>query len=219
MNPNKISCCDFCNEIQKQEEYIFKSIYKDVDSRIVGQNKLFVVLPTIGPLFKHSLLILPKRHIETMAELSTDEMALFEDLLQKVKSLLSDYGNVIIFEHGAKELTGGSCGIYHAHIHIVPIPSELNPSQFLDGRSNIRQYNNLTECYKSLDGVSQYLMTVSTDGRIYATDISNGSVKYPSQFFRQKLADYYQLSRSWNWRNSQHIDEYVLETIEEIHIS
>lgn len=218
MGFNKVSCCDFCNEIQRQEKYTFKSIYKNVDNRIVGQNELFVVLPTIAPLFKHSLLILPKKHIETLAELSTNEMALFEEMFQKVKLLLSDYGDVIAFEHGAKELTGGSCGIYHAHMHVIPVPSELNLSLFLDKRDDIKQYDSIVECYEDLNGISHYLMAMSTDGKIYSTDINNSSVKYPSQFFRQKLVDYYQLSRSWNWRDRQYVDEDVLDTIKEVHI-
>lgn len=219
MQVNSICDCDFCKEIEHKSEYKFKQIYGDINSRIVGEDNLFVVLPTLGQLFRYSLLVLPKKHIETMAELTPDELVQLEHLLAKIKNVLSDYGYVISFEHGAKKTTGGSCGIYHAHIHILPIPDDLNLSKFFYKENNIQQFSKLSQCYKSLNGSSQYLMVTNDDGQIYAIDISQNAILYPSQFFRRKIVDYYQLDKSWDWREYQNVEENILETIENIHIA
>jgi diadenosine tetraphosphate (Ap4A) HIT family hydrolase len=174
-------------------------------------------MPTIGQLFKYSLLVLPKKHIECMAQLSNKEIFDLELLIQKTKIKLSEFGNVIVFEHGAHKETGGSCGIYHAHIHIVPVPSELDLSDFFYTESVVKKYDSLIECYSDLRGSSQYLMALNPDGSIYATDTSNIIHQYPSQFFRKKLVEYYNLDKPWNWREYLKVEKNVLQTIDEVH--
>ncbi len=219
MLTNDICDCDFCKEIEHKSEHKFRQIYKNINSRIVGEDDLFVIMPTLGQLFKYSLLVLPKRHIETMAELNHNELIQLEELLGNIKNVLSDYGYVISFEHGAKKETGGSCGIYHAHIHILPVPDDLNLSQFFYKENDVKKFDKLTQCYESLNESSQYLMAMNNNGQIYSIDISQDTTTYPSQFFRQKIVDYYQLDKPWNWREYQNVEDNILETIENIHIA
>lgn len=130
----------------------------------------------------------------------------------------SDYGHVISFEHGAKKETGGSCGIYHAHIHVMPVPDDLDLSCFFNKESDVKKSGALSQCYESLKKSSQYLMATNSNGQVYFVDIAQGTIKYPSQFFRKRIADYYHLNQSWDWREYQNVEENVVETIEKIHI-
>lgn len=220
MKMNKTCDCDFCSEIQNQDSDIFNGIYSklNIKSRIVGENDMFVVLPTIGQLFKYSLLILPKQHIESMSQLDKAGIESLTDIFKKTKEKLSVYGKVVAFEHGAHKKTEGSCGIYHAHIHIMPLPSDLDLSSFFYPDSIVKKYDSLNDCYSDLRKSSQYLMTINTNGSLYAVDITNNSHQYPSQFFRKKLVEYYNLNRHWDWREYRTPEPDLLQTIEEIHL-
>lgn len=218
METKKTCNCDFCNEIQNQGGNKFSDIYSklNIKTRIIGENDKFVVLPTIGQLFKYSLLILPKRHIESMSKLDKEGIESLVDIVKKTKEKLSDYGKVVIFEHGAQKDTGGSCGIYHAHVHVIPLPSDLNLSSFFYSDSVVKKYENLNDCYSDLRKSSQYLMTINTDGSLYAVDTSDNFQQYPSQFFRKKLVEYYNINRHWDWREYLTSEPDLLQTIEEI---
>src|SRR5687768_2245990 len=121
--------CDFCREIEGGRETTFRQIYQQVTpSRIVLRSENFVVLPTIGQLFVGSVLILPRRHRETFATLGEAERRELPALLNRVLSGVARFGEPIIFEHGAVSQTGGGCGVYHAHLHVVPLPAPTLPS-------------------------------------------------------------------------------------------
>lgn len=217
----KTSCdCNFCNEIQNQGNNTFTDIYSklNIKTRIVGENNMFVVFPTIGQLMKYYLLILPKQHIESMAQLDDDGIESLIDILKKTKEKLSAYGKVVAFEHGAHKETGGSCGIYHAHIHMISLPTELDLSSFFHPESFINKYNDLNDCYSNLKKSSQYLMTMNADNSLCAVDTTNNPFQYSSQFFRKKIVEYYKLDKSWDWREYQIPEEKLIQTIEEIRL-
>ena len=213
--------CDFCNEIQNQTNNGFSNIYNElgIKTRIVYENDMFVVLPTIGQLFKHYLLILPKQHIESMAQLDDAGRKSLIDIFKKTKDVLSTYGKVVAFEHGAHKETGGSCGIYHAHIHMIPLTSELNLSSFFYSDSIVKEYDNLNECYFDLREASQYLMTMDIDGSFRAIDTTDKPNQYSSQFFRRKLVEYFNLDKPWDWREYLTPEPELLQTIEEMRVS
>ncbi|MCL2311183.1 MAG: HIT domain-containing protein [Firmicutes bacterium] len=212
--------CDFCNEIQNQANNTFIDIYGklNIKTRVVGENDMFVVIPTIGQLFKYSLSILPKQHIESMSQLDKAGIASLIDILEKTKKKLSVYGKVVVFEHGAHKETGGSCGIYHAHIHIISLPSELDLSSLFHPDSFINKYDNLYECYSDLKESSQYLMIINADNSLFAVDTTSKPSQYSSQFFRKKLAEYYKLNKPWDWREYLLPEQEVLQTIKEIRL-
>jgi len=218
MKTTKTCDCDFCNEIHNQDDNIFSNIYGklNIKNRIVGENNMFVALPTIGQLFKYSLLILPKQHIESMSRLDRVGIENLADILKRITEKLSTYGKVVAFEHGAHKETGGGCGVYHAHIHIIPLPSELSLSSFFYPDSIVKKYDNLNDCYSYLRESSQYLMTINADGSLCAVDTTNDSHQYSSQFFRKKLVGYYNLNRPWDWREYVTPETDLLETLKDI---
>ena len=213
--------CDFCTEIYDLRRSLFYKIYKntDISSRVIGETRSFIVFPTIGHFIKYYLIIIPKRHIESMSKLEIDELIELQQFIEKIKTALSQYGYVVCFEHGGGLKVGGSCSVYHAHMHIMPLPSKLRLSSFFHDNCSIEQSNNFTECYISLKNTSQYLFTMETDGNISFIDTSNTSHLYSSQYFRKKISDYYKINASWNWREYNSIEENLMDTIRKLKIS
>lgn len=212
--------CEFCTELQDLKNSYFYRLYHKtrILSRIVGENASFVVFPTIGQFMPYYLLIVPKRHIEKMAELTSWELEELQEIVEETGKKLSLYGNIVYFEHGGGTAAGTTCSVYHAHIHIMPVPSLLYLSSFLSGQGVIDKSNTLIECYHKLRKVEQYLMVRDADGSIYSTDTTKIAYLYSSQFFRKKINEYYGIQETWDWKKIKKIEGNVILTLEKIRI-
>ena len=139
-----------------------------------------------------------------------------EDLLNGLKEKLASYGHVVCFEHGGGSFKYSTCSVYHAHIHIIPVPTSLDLTSFLLEEENISRFHTFTECYQSLRNTPQYLMAMNADGSIYATDISKTQERYVSQFFRMKIAEYYKINEEWDWKRIKAIEPNLIQTLNDI---
>src|SRR5580693_3870002 len=61
--------CEFCSELFDSPDTRFGNLYGASVRRTVLDENGFVALPTIGQLFEASMLVLPKIHVERMADL------------------------------------------------------------------------------------------------------------------------------------------------------
>lgn len=217
-NVEMMRSCEFCIEINDSRDSLFGKLYANtqITSRIMKECKHFIVVPTIGHFLKHYLLIISKRHIEKMSELTDEELSELEDLLCGIKEKLSTYGYVVCFEHGGGSTDYSTCSVCHAHIHILPIPSPLNLTTFLFKEENIYKSGTFTECYQRLKNTRQYLMAMNPDGSIHTADISSTPRQYPSQFFRMKIAEYYKINKEWNWKKVRTIEPDLIQTLHDI---
>jgi ATP adenylyltransferase len=81
-----------------------------------------VAVPSVGALVPGWILIIPKRHVLSLAGLAAYEKRSFVAELHVLKRQYTErFGSVTLFEHGPA-LPGGAvgCSIDHAHMHIVP---------------------------------------------------------------------------------------------------
>jgi hypothetical protein len=125
---------------------------------------------------------------------------------------LRSYGNPILFEHGARCGTGRSCGIYHAHLHVVPVPDDLSVSEVLS--ANAPGAHTLQAAYDQLQGEDTYLVFQDTRGKVaYVSGAEARIERFQSQYFRQTLKYRFQLASPWDWREYAHLEPFVLETI------
>ena len=211
-----VSYCEFCDELHQHMSGRFSNIYGPwgIDSRVVAQTDNFVCMPTLGQLFRGSLLLLPKLHIETIASIPSDLVPEMIGLMRQVEPTLRTYGDTVFFEHGAKAHTGGACGIYHAHIHLVPLPEELSAAQlFPEGR---RTGQSLSKTLRELSDTDEYLLVGSGDEIAYAP-VSDLQFIPGSQFFRRRLVQHFGLARPWDWRESKTPEDDVLHTLRAFH--
>lgn len=207
--------CEFCKEIEGIKTGSFHQIYgKSAGSRIIYQDDLFFVVPTLGQLFKHSLLILPKNHLESLSELKNDELRNLQSVFTKVKESLKKYGSVVGFEHGAKSCTKGGCGIYHAHLHLIPLPYEISMFDFFKHRHILS--SSLTSGLSQLVDAKEYLLAINPDNTCGTLNLSNFSEEYPSQYFRRKLSEHFSLESSWDWRKYNSPEPWLVDSLNEL---
>lgn len=206
--------CEFCTELQKHSSSRYGRLYKGLAScRIVAEHGPFIAMPTIGQLLPHSLLVLPRQHVETLASLSIIEVEELSELVSELsKNGVNDY---VLFEHGCKCGTGSGCGIYHAHLHFVPIPNEMPADKLLPIDSTLADFHcatSIIEALHSLRFVDEYLLVRDTSGFIrYAIPYNAGA--YPSQFFRQRLTECLALNVDWDWRQYTKPENALLNTL------
>lgn len=204
--------CEFCKEIEKKPSY-FSNIYSSIlKERTLLETLNFWVAPTIGQITENSLLLLPKRHFETFAEVPSKYWPEIVDLL----SIIEDAYNtkMIYFEHGSKSHTGSSCGVYHAHIHIIPLNKPFD-SQVLMG-NNAQKKASIFECFNSLADADNYILLKDISGNYYYNTFSEeNNHLFKSQYFRKWLANHIQGDVEWDWKKYNYIEQNLLNSVQE----
>ena len=187
--------CDYCLEISAASPNTrFATTYGDaLTTRIVRLSAYAAVMPTIGQIFDGSMLVVPRAHIPTIAALETE---IRSNVLQLVTDEIAIGGeHVVAFEHGAYPHTGGSCGIYHAHMHVVPVPSRVALSDMLPDAHRV---DDLGRALLQTPRADEYLIFRDTTGAVgYITSVDKRA--YPSQYFRRALQEYFRRDRPWDW--------------------
>ena len=102
-----MSDCIFC-----------KIANKEINSEIVYENKNVVAFKDLNPKAKIHILIVPKKHYETILDL--DEKEIMEDMLTAVKEIAKEYK---IEEDGFRLINNckeyGGQEVMHLHFHIL----------------------------------------------------------------------------------------------------
>ncbi|MBA7656390.1 hypothetical protein ES703_64314 [subsurface metagenome] len=210
--------CEFCDEFRHPFNSRFAQIYAPlVKNRVVAQRGNLVAMPTIGQLFPGSLLVMPMSHVETMASLPESALLDLSTFITDLEMVIGQNSPVIAFEHGARCITGGGCGVYHAHLHLVPVPTPVSIDDLLPNKEDL-QFSKLATSIstglQSLMSSPEYLLFRDCDYRVRFLELSTLSHKrYPSQYFRRALAELFNLDRSWDWRTYQEPEQYLFETI------
>lgn len=109
-NPPTIGACPFCDPkiIQKQKFY---------------EEDLSIALYSYKPLMEGHCLIIPRRHVEHYEELTADEMASMNRLIQKTHKAVSKAlctKSYLLLQKNGKDV-GQS--VPHVHIHYIPKPN------------------------------------------------------------------------------------------------
>ena len=102
-----MSDCIFC-----------KIANKEINSEIVYENKNVVAFKDLNPKAKIHILIVPKKHYETILDL--DEKEIMEDMLTAVKEIAKEYKieeEPVRLINNCKEYGGQE--VMHLHIHML----------------------------------------------------------------------------------------------------
>ena len=138
-NIHNTTWCDFCVALDvysnagSTPEYL-KAAGDNARNRELLRTESFRVIVALGPITEGNLLIIPTRHMYSLAELSASEMNELLSLRRLLKSILTKvYGTAMFFEHGftieaEKQNPDGCSCIDHAHLHVVPCALDLLPS-------------------------------------------------------------------------------------------
>ncbi len=113
--------CKVCVFLQS-EEYVHKN-------RNIFETKNFVVQASVGALLPGYLVILPKRHVVSIARLNKEEQLEFKVLMKSVRELLKAIYGVepILWENGMKNTEANKIINLrlHATIHMCPIEIDI----------------------------------------------------------------------------------------------
>lgn len=103
------------------EDCLFcKIVNKEVSAEIVYEDDQVVCFKDINPLAPVHLLVVPRKHIPSLREISVDDTQLIGYLFMVVNKLAEDFN---IAERGFRVV--GNCGteggqvIYHLHFHLL----------------------------------------------------------------------------------------------------
>ncbi len=182
--------CTYCKSFASGKE---KTIYKSAN---------FYVIATLGEFIVGYLLIIPAKHIMSIAQLTSSEREEFFEVLNDVKYLLNLTYNTsyfLVWENGTGNSGTGKAkdSIVHAHVHIAP--SMLTPETVQkDYGLYLKQI-----CPENLPHYSKhsYLLIRGNDDNTWFIN-DNPNVYIPRQFIRQILAEEHHItpSEAWNWR-------------------
>ncbi len=99
--------CDFCKIINKQ-----------LPAHVVYEDEQLISFLDIDPIHEGHVLIVPRKHVDSIENLSDDELIDIMSVARKVVVALKDvYGNegYTIMQNGGK-----FCDYGHAHFHVFP---------------------------------------------------------------------------------------------------
>jgi len=203
--------CEFCSELGGHPDNRFRQIYGDsIATRVVAETSRFVAIPTLGQIFPGSLLIVPRLHIETCAQLDLAAQRELWEFVRSVSSTLEQFGEPVFFEHGATECSGGSCGIYHAHLHVVPLPLRISPNSLF--REHRASASDLLQALDQLTICNHYLLIGNQESVVYAA-VNSLAERPQSQYFRRYLSERFCVNKPWNWRQTNSREPDLLATI------
>lgn len=209
MQPNICKFCEFLENPDRQQNWY--------DFAVVFQNQYFVAVPSIGCIVPGYLLVIPRRHVLSMAQINNIEMESLIRFTQEINIVLSEiWSTPIIFEHGAcnenneQEIyRNGSC-IDHAHWHLVP-----------------GQYDFLSQLPSSINvkSIPSFEYFVTTDFKrekyLYYQDNAKNSYIIKNQdlvvgqFFRRILAKCANNETEWDYLTYPHLEN-IRETLDKI---
>lgn len=205
--------CEFCDEFKSFPDSRIGKIYgkEGLRSRIVDSTGNFAAIPTIGPIIPNSYLVLPFQHYETFARIPS---SLYDESLQLINQVERKIGKkCILFEHGAQKCTNSGCGIYHAHIHIVPILSDFSHSEIVGEHALIG--SNFADAMHTLSCAANYVLYRNNNGFFFFNEYGIDRQEiFTSQFFRKWLHKRFSSSKSWNWRDYNSVENDVMKALE-----
>ena len=190
-----------------------KCIFCDIDESkieytIIEETKYFYILPTLGSLVDGYVLIVTKRHINSMSELNYNELEEYKTIIAKYQKLFNKIYNKTptVFEHGTPNQNSKmkANSVTHAHTHIVNINFK-NEKEILE-KYNFKEINNL----KEIETNKNYIKYIYNN-KIYIT------YNFPSvsQLMRILIAEELNYKDKFDWKKER-FDENIISTIERI---
>ena len=198
---NKSTCC-ICSQIRGDASNDLVAQLVDSVSyvrRVPLESESFAVMPSVGPLVRGHVLLCPKEHFKSFAEVPQvleEELVLMKRRLTATLTQVYDQ-RIHSFEHGsAKKAQQPMCTVEHAHLHFVPTDAEIWP--IIQHQFEWRQIgSDIANLYAAV-GDMEYLWYQSPEGYSVVAKGTEGT--FESQYLRKVFAKAVGLDDKWNWR-------------------
>ena len=155
MNYKKIDmiACPFCNKANY--DYLM-------------QSENFAVIYNISPILPGHILIIPKKHVESLFELTDDEVAEFMLLGRDAAKLLTAVFDTDAFNWAIQEREAAGQSVAHLHMHLVPriIGDLVDPGNWFQeleksASGDIDTYNRFQLSQQQLDELTTKMKTAA----------------------------------------------------------
>ncbi len=194
--------CVFCRFLSGHPDHYQPSMY---------ESENFVMMANTGHFTPGSLLIIPRKHIMSCAELDKSQLSELLEVIDDCKYLLREiYGmDTLLWENGSG--CGGhgkdKSSIVHAHIHMNPCDMDVLTVSASKGITPQKiKYYDLPKYQEE-----SYLLIQDYDLQWYI--VSNPNLYIPRQYVRQLVAEHIGLEGDlWNWRKYLFLDEVAKTT-------
>lgn len=195
-----MSNCPFCGNNRKK---FLKENGYNVLEMYLYEDTDFAITPDLSPLVTGHLLVIPVKHFSSFGEIEDISML---TKIKRVSEQLLGTVDLLFFEHGAVVEGVGGASIDHAHIHVMPRPTNMN-AELID------KYVSQSGCVASSKVIAtpNVLHAFYLDKQPYIFyEIQGMKFAYPvhslpHQFLRMMMQPYCQLS--YNWRITYSMDE------------
>lgn len=181
--------CVFCNIDKSRHE-----------NTIIDESKNFIVLPSIGALVDGYLMIVSKKHINSMSELKEKERIEYELLIEKYRNKFKKIYNKfpIIFEHGSPISNSNmkASSIIHAHTHIVNY--KFIDEKLVIKKLNLKKVDNLNY----LSRKQNYIMYINQKNIFYISY----NFEHISQMMRKIIAKELDYENKFDWKKEMFIE-------------
>jgi len=200
------NCC-ICNEILNSRfPEKLRRIYS-IENRVCYENENFIVIPSVSPIVEGHLMLIPKKHIKSLAYVDMDTLDSFKELVKKVFSFIkTKYCEPFLFEHGVGEDEFTGCGIDHAHLHILPIQLENQNRIFnaILSERNILHAGNMYELLSSIDKRKSYLLFGCQVNNMYFSTAEGAKSQYIRKIISSIVGN-----KNWNWNEYYGVNEFL----------
>jgi len=181
--------CVFCNIDKSRPE-----------NTIIEESDNFIVLPTIGALVEGYLMIVSKKHINSMSELKENEKIEYEFLIEKYRNKFKNIYNKfpIVFEHGSpiNDSDMKASSVMHAHTHIVN-------HKFINEESIVKNLNfKILENLNYLSKEQNYIMYINPENICYVSY----NFEPVSQMMRKIIAKDLGYENKFDWKKEIFIE-------------
>lgn len=194
--------CVFCRFLAGHPDHYQPSMYESDN---------FVMMANTGHFTPGSLLIIPRKHIMSCAELDESQLTELLEVIDDCKYLLREiYGmDTLLWENGSG--CGGhgkdKSSIVHAHIHMNPC--DMDVLKVSESKGIIPQKIPYYDIPKYQE--ESYLLIQDYDLQWYI--VSDPNLYIPRQYVRQLVAEHIGLPGDlWNWRKYLFLDEVTKTT-------
>ena len=181
--------CVFCNIDKSRPE-----------NTIIEESDNFIVLPAIGALVDGYLMIVSKKHINSMSLLKENEKIEYEFLIEKYRNKFKNIYNKfpIIFEHGSpiNDSDMKASSVIHAHTHIVN-------HNFINEESIVKNLNfKILENLNYLSKEQNYIMYINPENICYVSY----NFEPVSQMMRKIIAKDLGYENKFDWKKEIFIE-------------
>lgn len=166
------------------------------DSEVLSETAGFAVISDVAPAVPGHVLIVTKSHYQALAKLPLHLLQALDPVVRDVRGRLDRiYGlPTVVFEHGMCDRGRlASCGIDHAHLHVLPLGCSLEDRFRQDHEVNGLQ--SLSNLPLRVGGLGEYLLLAGGAASTYLIAFPADATR---QYFRRVVAEVTG-SEFWNW--------------------